>query len=189
MLSCETRIGKLNKAQWLMNEIWATYEEGVTLYALIWRKTDDKVYDQVAGAGTFVTYTDVDIDDYDVLLGNLADSDYHSVDFPAGIAAGVYHVQVMRQLGAIDADADTGVFQGVIAWDGTAEVDIYTVYIDTNEIQGKLPDDYIMGSSVTDSMDDEMNAMVGALGQVRTVEDESPGGGAPGWTSGIAEGF
>ncbi len=59
--------------------------------------------------------------------------------------------------------------------------------IDT--IFDKLPDDYIMGSSVATSMDDEINAIKANLGQVHTVEDESPGGGGgASTTSGIAEG-
>jgi hypothetical protein len=112
----------------MANEIWCTYEEGLVLYALIWRKTDDKVYDVVAAANTFDTYTDADIDTYDLVLANAADSDYYSVDFPTSITTGVYRVQIMRRIGgAIDADADVGVFQGEIYWDGTAEVDLYTM--------------------------------------------------------------
>lgn len=106
----------------MANEIWTTFDEAFTLYALIWRQTDDKVYDAVAAANTFDTYTDADIDDYDVVLANHADSDYHSVDFPADIAAGVYRVQVMLRVGgAIDADVDYGIAQGEIYWDGSAE--------------------------------------------------------------------
>ena len=145
----------------MANEIWHSYDEAYDLYALIWRQTDDKVYD--AGSGEFDTYTDADIDDYDIPLANLADSDYHSVDFPV-IAAGVYHVQVLHQIGVIDADADIVVAQGEIYWDGTAEMNITT-------------------------LDTLLDAIVANLGQVHTVEDESPGGtiGASG-TSGIAEG-
>lgn len=112
----------------MANEIWCTFEEGQTLYALIFRKTDDKVYDVVAGSDTFDTYTDDDIDTYDLVLANLADSDYYSVDFPSGISAGTYRVQYMWQLGgSIDADADEGVFQGEIDWDGTAEITPSTI--------------------------------------------------------------
>ena len=55
----------------LSNEIWHSFEEGETLYALIWRQTDDKVYDAVAGSDTFDVYRDADIDDYDVALTNI----------------------------------------------------------------------------------------------------------------------
>jgi hypothetical protein len=64
-----------------------------------------------------------------------------------------------------------------------------TILVDTNEIQGKLPDNYIMGSSDTEDHDDEIDAIVANLGQVHTIEDESPGGTAGATkTSGIAEG-
>ena len=107
----------------MANEIWHSFDEAYTLYALIWRQTDDKVYDAVAGSDTFDTYTDADIDDYDVALANHADSDYHSVDFPSDISAGVYRVQIMHQVGgAIDADADVSVGQGEIYWGGSAEI-------------------------------------------------------------------
>ena len=108
----------------MANEIWHSYDEAYTLYALIWRQTDDKVYDAVAAANTFDTYTDADIATYDVPLTNHADSDYHSVDFPSSISAGVYRVQIFHQIGVIDADADVAVAQGEIYWDGSAEINL-----------------------------------------------------------------
>ena len=73
--------------------------------------------------------------------------------------------------------------------DDAHDGDIDSILEDTNEIQGKLPDNYIMGSSDQEDHDDEIDAIVAHLGQVRIVENESPGGraGAAG-TSGIAEG-
>ena len=116
------------------NEIWHSADETWTLYALIWRQTDDKVYDAVAAANTFDTYTDADILDYDVPLANHADSDYHSVDFPGDITAGVYRVQVFLQVGgAIDADLDLAVAQGEIYWDGSAEINIFTLDTSIND--------------------------------------------------------
>ena len=108
------------------------------MYALIWRKTDDKVYDAVAAANTFDTYTDADIDDYNVELTNHVDSDYHSVDFPADITTGVYRVQIFVQDSAVadtpHADDDTAIAQGEIYWDGAAEIDLYTSSLDIDEI-------------------------------------------------------
>ena len=118
----------------MANEIWHSADETWTLYALIWRQTDDKVYDAVAAANTFDTYTDADIDDYDVPLANQADSDYHSVDFPDDITAGVYRVQVMLQVGgAIDADLDYAIAEGEIYWDGSAEISIFTLDTSIND--------------------------------------------------------
>jgi ribosome-associated translation inhibitor RaiA len=104
----------------LANEIYATFEEGNTLYALIWRKSDNKVWNDTEGQ--FDIYTDVDIDKYDVVLVNQADSDYYSIDFPVAITdEDAYRVQIMLQEGAIDADDDTGLFQGEIQWNGESE--------------------------------------------------------------------
>jgi hypothetical protein len=115
----------------MSNEIWHSYDESYTLYALIWRQTDDKVYDAAAGSDTFDTYTDADILDYDVPMTNHADSDYHSADFPSDISAGVYRVQIFHQVGgSIDADADVAVAQGEMYWDGTEEVNLYILNIE-----------------------------------------------------------
>ncbi len=92
----------------------------------MWNNTDSQ----------FDTYTDADIDKYDVVLANQADSDYYSVDFPAAITddtTQAYRVQIMLQVGgSIDADADLGIAQGEIQWNGTEEVDIGSIFI-TNQ--------------------------------------------------------
>ena len=64
-----------------------------------------------------------------MVLANQVDSDYYSVDFPSGITGdGTYRVQIMLQVGgSIDADNDIGLFQGEITWDGTTEIDIFTL--------------------------------------------------------------
>ncbi|MHC4605185.1 MAG: hypothetical protein ACYS6W_17860 [Planctomycetota bacterium] len=120
----------------MANEIWHSYDEAGTLYALIWRQTDDKVYDAVAAANTFDTYTDADIDDYDVQMTNHVDSDYHSVDFPSDITAGVYRVQIMLEAtpGSRHADDDIPVAQGEMHWDGTAEINLTRINTDTKPI-------------------------------------------------------
>lgn len=118
----------------MANEIWNSHDEAETLYALIWRQTDDKVYDAVAAANTFDTYTDADILDYDVPLTNQADSDYHSADFPADITTGIYRVQIFEQAGgSIDADLDVAIAQGEIYWDGSAEINILTLDTTIND--------------------------------------------------------
>ena len=176
----------------MANEIRHNTITSATLYACRFQPNGDVFLtngasDEVWGTGGR------DADDYDVTMTEttIGSSRHYEGDFDASanIGAGVYQVTVYRQAGGSPADTDKAVAQGEIYWDGTAEVNLYTIYVDTNEIQGKLPDDFIMGSSVTDSMDDEINAAVGDLGQVRTIEDESPGGGAPETTSGIVEGF
>ncbi len=126
----------------MANEIYHSADEARVLYALIWRKTDDKVYDRVAAANTFDTYTDADIATYNVELANQADSDYHSVDFPTGIAEGVYRIQIMQQdsdtTDTPHADNDVAIGQGEIYWDGAAEIDLSTITVDTGSIEAKI---------------------------------------------------
>ena len=146
------------------NEIWHSADETWTLYALIWRKTDDKVYDAVAAANTFDTYTDADILDYDVPLTNQADSDYHSVDFPGDITAGVYRVQVFLQVGgAIDADLDYAIAEGEIYWDGSAEINIFT--LDTS-----IYDDIIGADDDTlKDLSDQLDAILIESNKIKNV--------------------
>lgn len=117
----------------MANEIWHSYDEAFGLYALIWRKTDDKVWDDTAEA--WDTYTDLDLDDYIVPMTNHVDSDYHTADFPTAIATGVYRVQIMLVVDPPlpDADADIAVAQGEIYWDGSAEIDLFTLDTSIND--------------------------------------------------------
>ncbi len=136
----------------MANEVWHTFEEGNTLYALIWRQTDDKVWNNTDSQ--FDVYTDADIDKYDVVLANQVDSDYYSVDFPSAIGTGVYRVQVMKQAGgSIDADNDTGVAQGELYWDGTAEFNPFT-------LNTQIEDDVIGGDGDTlETLSDQMDVL------------------------------
>jgi len=136
----------------MANEIWHTFEEGNTLYALIWRQTDDKVWNNTDSQ--FDVYTDADIDKYDIVLANQVDSDYYSVDFPSAVGAGIYRVQVMKQAGgSIDADDDMGVAQGELYWDGSAEIDLFT-------LDASINDDIIGEDGNTlESLSDQMDVL------------------------------
>ena len=111
-----------------------------------------------------------DADDYNApMTEEAAGSGHYLGTFASGgtaIAAGVYQIQVKVQDGANPADSPTDViiYKGEIYWDGTAEINEYT-------------------------LDTDINTVIATLGQVHTTEDESPSGtlGASG-TSGIAEG-
>ena len=109
------------------NEIWHNFPDSDDLYAFIYRRTDDKVYDVVAGSNTFDTWADGDRGTYDLKLAT-KNGDRHSVDFPSGIAAGVYDVTI-RKYQVVDTPAldDIDVAQGVMYWDGTAELNPFTL--------------------------------------------------------------
>ena len=138
----------------MANEIWHNFEEGNTLYAFIHRKTDDKIYDVAAGGDNFVTWEgDGSVGDYDLPMAD-HDGNYYSVDFPSGIAAGVYRVTVFLQAaGAPHADNDGALAQGEIAWDGTAEIDI-------SAINTKIDDDIIGTDGDTlESLSDQLDGL------------------------------
>ncbi len=151
----------------MANEIWHSIDEAEILYALIWRKTDDKIYDAVAAANTFDTYTDADIDDYNVELTNHVDSDYHTVDFPSDITVGVYRVQIFKQESAVadtpHADDDIAVAQGEIYWDGTAELNM-------SSLDTKIDDELIGADGDThEDLSDQLDGLSAEDSKVQNV--------------------
>jgi len=116
----------------MANEIWNSYDEAGILYAIIWDK--DTAYPWHNTGEFFDTdgYIDANIAQYSVPLTNHADSDYHTVDFPAAITAGVYRVQIMLQDSAVPdtphADDDLPVAQGEIYWNGKNEISASDYY-------------------------------------------------------------
>ena len=147
----------------MANEIWTTFDEAFSLYALVWRKTVVKVWND--DDSQFDTYTDADILKYDIPLTNHVDSDYHTANFPAAISTGVYRVQVMLQVGgAIDADADYGVGMGEIYWDGTKEVSLYS-------IQEEVIADDVIGADGDshEDLSDQMDALSAEESKVLNV--------------------
>ena len=177
----------------MADEITKNYVTGLTLYFCRFKASGNVFLTDAATDEVWGTSGDADF--YDApMVEEAAGSGHYKGSFASGgtaIAAGVYGITVYYQTGANPANSptDVAIGEGEIYWDGTAEINIYTTSADVDLIVAKLPDDYIMGSSVTTSMDDEIDAIVANLGQVHTTEDESPGGtiGASG-TSGIAEG-
>lgn len=119
----------------MANEIYTSYSDGNTLYALVWLKSGDTVWNVTTSA--FVAYVKANIGDYDIAMANVATlSDYYTVDFPVGITGTdptSYRVQVMLQTtGAPDADLDFPLAQGEIVWNGSSEVTLGTITI-TNQ--------------------------------------------------------
>ena len=110
----------------MANEITHNYTSGSTLYACRFQQAGNVFLtngasDEVWGTGGR------DADDYDVTLTEEGDSGHYIADFDGSgnIALGTYHVTIYKQLGANPTDiVDTPIGQGVIYWDGTAEVTI-----------------------------------------------------------------
>ena len=134
---------------------------GLTFYGVRWQKDGDVFLTDGSSDETWGT-GGRDADDYDVAMTEEDASGHYKADFDASsnIAAGVYDVAVFRQIGANPVNVPTD----VPVFQGEINWD------GTNEIN--------------------LSTIVGSMGQVHTVEDESPGGAAGGAavSSGIAEG-
>ena len=118
----------------MANEIWHDYPSGNKLDAYVWKKADDKVFDESDGGDTFETWANGNVLNYDIPITDNG-GDYYSVDFPAVITNGVqqsYRVAIAVRAGANAAVGDIRIAQGEIVWNGTEEIDIGTINI-TNQ--------------------------------------------------------
>lgn len=71
-------------------------------------------------AGTFQSETDSQWSNYAIPASQLSSSGYWTADFPTAITnAGVYFWVAYFQVGGSPADADRGLFQGNLYWDGS----------------------------------------------------------------------
>lgn len=99
--------------------------------------------------------------DYDEAMTEEDSSGHYKGSMAAGIGAGVYQIVVYLQAGAGPANADVALAQGEIYWDGSAEVNPYTISeTDIAAIIAKLPTNYIMGSSDQTDKDDDIDAIL-----------------------------
>lgn len=103
----------------MAGEIYATWPESATLYAVIRRLSDGAVYDATNAA--FVTWDDADLSDYAISLTDY-DGNHYAVDFPLGIPAGQYKIDIFIQSGGSPADGDWTPTYGYMNWGGQAEV-------------------------------------------------------------------
>lgn len=106
----------------MANEIQLQTTADVNVYALI-RNASAQVWS--FADSEFVTYADADLGDYDLALTEQGTSSgYYVASFPSTITTpGNYNVTAYKRAGASPAVSDEAVGQGVIVWDGAAEVD------------------------------------------------------------------
>ncbi len=110
----------------MANEVHQNHETGKTLYFCAFQ-ADGNVFlsggasDEVWGTGGR------DADDYDETMTEDGSGGHYVGTFDTSIAAGVYHVTVFLRDGGSPVDSDRPLAQGVIYWDGTAEIDISTL--------------------------------------------------------------
>lgn len=107
----------------------ATDTAGQTLYAQIFRVTDGQVWN-TAGTPAFENYATANIADYDVALTEQGTaSKIYMGTFPTGITdPGTYSVRILIRAGGSPAETDTLAGIGVIHWDGSAVIDVASVY-------------------------------------------------------------
>jgi hypothetical protein len=161
----------------MADEITKNYVTGLTLYFCRFKASGNVFLTDAATDEVWGTSGDADF--YDApMVEEAAGSGHYKGSFASGgtaIAAGVYGVTIYYQTGANPANSptDVAIGEGEIYWDGTAEINPYTNESDIALIVAKLPDDYIMGSSVTTSKDDEIdNTLAGIIPLTTTVSVE-----------------
>jgi hypothetical protein len=102
----------------MANEIYTTWPEGATLYAIIRELLTGNVYNNVSGA--FEAWSDGSIGSYDIPLTDY-DGNHYSATFPATIPEGLYKVDIFLQAGGSPADGDWSPSSGFMNWDGQQE--------------------------------------------------------------------
>ncbi len=152
----------------MANEIAHNFPTGSTLYAARFQMDGDVFIttgasDETWGAGGN------DADDYDVTMTENGSGGHYvgSFDGSGNISAGVYKVTVYWQSGASPADGDLAIAQGVMYWDGTAEINTRTV--DTKIDDEVIGDD---GDSNTD-LSGQMDVLSAQKSQVLNVYNET----------------
>jgi hypothetical protein len=109
------------------NEIFGKYNSGFNLDAYVFKKADDEIFDEADGGDTFEVWADGNVLNYDIPMTDQGDG-FYSVDFPTAITTeGVYRIIIKLRVGANAAVGDIGLFQGELTWDGTGEIDIFTL--------------------------------------------------------------
>jgi hypothetical protein len=116
----------------MSNEITHNTKTGLTLYACRFQPDGDVFLTNGATDEVWGT-AGRDADDYDVTVTEEDGSGHYKGDFDTSAnitVAAAYPVTVYRQLGANPADSDPAIAQGVIDWDGTAEITLVTLDAD-----------------------------------------------------------
>jgi hypothetical protein len=149
----------------MANEVYHNYTTGETLYFCVFKTTGNVFLsngesDEAWGTGAR------DADSYDMAMTEAGSSGYYTGDFDASIAVGVYRVCVYLQAGANPADSDLALAEGVMYWDGSAEINMTT--LDTT-----IEDDVIgTGGDTLEDLSDQMDVLSSQKSQVLNVYDD-----------------
>jgi len=117
----------------MAGEIYSTYPEGATLYAVVRRQSDG--YVSIVAGNTFEAWVDGNIANYVIPLTD-RDGNYYDADFPTTITtAGKYIVYIFVQVGGSPADGDWVLSQAFLEWDGTDEITSGGIVGDISDLQ------------------------------------------------------
>jgi len=113
----------------MAREIISYYTGSASLYAIIRRTSDAKVWDTTTSA--FVTWADGDIANYDLALSSDGGDMYH-VDWPTAMAAGnTCRYVVYARAGATPATTDSIVSSKELYWNGQTASSVSTISLDS----------------------------------------------------------
>lgn len=113
----------------MAQEIWLQYSSGKNLYACRFQEDGDVFLTDGSAAEVWGTGGHT-ADSYDVAMTEEDSSGHYTASFDASanIGQGRYRVVVFKREGASpNAAADPAIAEGVIEWNGTAEVTLGTV--------------------------------------------------------------
>lgn len=119
----------------MSNELTHNFHPGETLYACRFAANGNVFRSHPGVNEVWGSYSHT-ADDYDVPMTEEDACGHYKGDFVHGgsIAAGTYYVTIYHQLTAVPLTGDPAIAQGVIYWDGSAEIDPYTIDVDISGI-------------------------------------------------------
>jgi hypothetical protein len=164
----------------MANEIWHSYANSSTLYALIYRDSDKYIY--VTGSSTFEavgTWNNTRAGQCAIAM--TATGDMFFANFPT-VAAGTYNVEVRLQSGGSPAALDFPIAQGQMIWDGTTEILISEIEQSLDDVEAKID---IIDTNVDTVLadviiiDTNVDALLLASGKVQITGSSASTGGTP----------
>lgn len=107
----------------MANELQVTFEQGKTLYAVIYNQTSGMPW-STSGAGGFSAFVSGAWPEYAISLTEQGVSSFYAGNMPSAIPAGLYSVQAREQIGGGALQTDPPVGDGNVNWDGSKMVPI-----------------------------------------------------------------
>lgn len=118
----------------MANKLHAVAEPGSNIYYLV-RDNNANVWNGSA----FVSYNESNWSDYVNSMSEDGTCGYFTATFPSSISAGVYSIDVRKQVGASADASDTHQGQGTLEWTGTDIVDtIRNIKIDGISLESAI---------------------------------------------------